>query len=157
VSFVLWNVLCFWLGVIELMLFFLLKTEFGLWGWLIVIVDGLLGYLFAYTFYFIFVSYAKREWMGRGLGALLVYVAATAYLTYEGLTDPTHTHIDRAEGIANGLKAFANAVAAFHAWQIVRHSGHCATKMANAARALRWAKGAKGSASQGANGARSMV
>ena len=110
IAFVIWNVVCFWLGVFDLLLIFLLKSEkSSVWAWLIAIVDGALGYLFAYTFYFLFISYAKPEYMRIGLYIMGLYVLGTAYLTYEGLAGPGG-HIDKSEGIVNGCKAVANAV-----------------------------------------------
>ena len=97
IAFVIWNVVCFWLGVFDLLLIFLLKSEkSSVWAWLIAIVDGALGYLFAYTFYFLFISYAKPEYMRIGL-----YIwGSTSSLphtpTYEGLAG--RWHIDKSEG-----------------------------------------------------------
>lgn len=119
-KFVLWNVLCFWLGVVDLLVIFALKSELAsTWAWLIALVDGLLGYLFAYTFYFVFVAYGSSlKWMLWGVGLVASYVALTAYLTYEGLRGPGD-HIEAIEGVLNGCKAVANTVVLYHAATIV--------------------------------------
>ena len=117
-AFVLWNVLCFWLGVLDLVIIFLLRSELSsMWAWMIALVDGLLGYLFAYTFYFVFIAYGKRKWMGLGLLLLVSYVFGTGYLTYEGLNGPGD-HIEVIEGVVEGLKATANTVVFYHGLQI---------------------------------------
>jgi len=125
VAFVLWNVLTMWLGVLDLVVIVLLKSELSsLWAWLIAFVDGVLGYLFAYLFYFIFISYGKQKWMLRGLVFILAYVAGTAWLTYQGVVGPGN-HVQRVEAVLNSLKAFANLVVVWHGLQIYlgRHIG----------------------------------
>lgn len=118
-QFVVWNVLCFWLGVLDLVVMFALRGDhaLGVWGWSIALIDGVLGYLFAYTFYFIFISYGNKAWMGRCLWIIFFYAAGTAYLTYEGLEGPG-THIVKTEGAINGLKAVANLIVFFHGLQM---------------------------------------
>ena len=120
IAFVIWNVVCFWLGVFDLLLIFLLKSEkSSVWAWLIAIVDGALGYLFAYLFYFLFLATANPQWMRLGLGAMLLYVVGTAYLTYEGLNGPG-SHVEVVEGLLNGLKALSNLVILYHAGEMAR-------------------------------------
>ena len=50
----------------------------------VAIADGVLGYLFAYTFYFLFISTGSRtkHWMRVGLLVIALYVLGTGYLTY---------------------------------------------------------------------------
>merc|ERR1712216_1087622 len=118
VAFVLWNVLCMWLGVVDLLIILLLKTEIrSVWALLIALVDGLLGYIFAYSFYFVFISYGKRKWMQRGLAMIVGYVIGTAYLTYQGAYG-SGAHIERVETVLNGMKATAYAVLVRHGLQI---------------------------------------
>lgn len=89
--------------------------------------------------------------MMRGLLILAFYVLGTAYLTYEGLTDPEHQHIERIEGVVNGLKAFANAVVTWHGLQIVNATS-ARVKVGAAARALRWASAGRESRASKAGG-----
>ena len=118
-KFVLWNVLCFWIGVVDLVVIFALKSELHSgWAWVIALFDGFLGYLFAYTFYFIFVLYGKQRWMLGGLAIVAAYVLGTAYLTYEGTNGPG-THIEMTEGVLNGCKALANMIVLYHGAKIV--------------------------------------
>ena len=56
--------------------------------------------------------------MYGGLIAILSYVLGTAYLTYGAFHDPD-SHVEVSEGVANGLKAAANAVVLFFAVQIM--------------------------------------
>ena len=112
-----WNVVCFWLGFLELILLYLLKTEFGVWSVSIAIVDGFLGYIFAYLFYFVFVATANRRWQFWGFMTILAYASGTAYLTFEALTLST-SHVVLIEGLVNGCKALANFCVGYHALQI---------------------------------------
>ena len=117
-TFIMWNVTCFWLGFFELVLMFWLRTEPGLWSISIAILDGLLGYFFAYLFFFIFISNPNVVWMCRGLVVIGLYVVGTAFLTYEAFEAP-ESHVVVIEGIVNGLKALANCVVFFHAVRIM--------------------------------------
>lgn len=112
-SFVLWNVACFWLGVIDLVLIAVLKEkhiEASFWTSCIALVDGLAGYFFACLFYFLFVSSVNTRFQGWGLWILLLYAGGTAYLTYEALEHP-EDHVEIAEGVLNALKCVANLAA----------------------------------------------
>ena len=86
-----------------------LKESMGVWVVSIAIVDGLLGYFFAYLFYFLFAMHDDVIWMCRGLIVIFLYVCGTAFLTFEALSDPD-SHVEFSEGLVNGLKAFANLI-----------------------------------------------
>ena len=117
-KFVFWNVLTFWIGMVDLVVIFVLKSEKSSgWAWLLALVDGLLGYLFAYTFYFIFIAYGKSEWMQWGLWMILAYVLLTAYLTYASLCGPGH-HVEMVEGGLNGCKALSNTIVLWHGFKM---------------------------------------
>jgi len=83
VAFVFWNVVCFWIGIIDLILVLLLEHGLTVVSTVVGLVDGVLGYLFAYTFYFLFISTGPNmmSWMGLGLVLITLYVLGTGYLT----------------------------------------------------------------------------
>ena len=120
-----WNAVCFWLGVLDVCLIFddvLQNWELHrVWAWLIAIavVDGLLGYIFAYTFYFVFIAYGEPRWMNWGVGLLSLYVIGTAWLTYEAVG-----HVQVVEAAINGAKAVANAACLYHGVQIACAGAH---------------------------------
>lgn len=83
VAFVFWNVVCFWIGIVDLILVLLLEHGFTVVSTVVGLVDGVLGYLFAYTFYFLFISTGPNmmSWMGLGLVLIMLYVLGTGALS----------------------------------------------------------------------------
>lgn len=121
---------CFWLGVLDLVLMYALKESMGVWVVSIAIVDGLLGYFFAYLFYFLFAMHDDVIWMCRGLIVIFLYVCGTAFLTFEALSDPD-SHVEFSEGLVNGLKAFANLIVFFHGVSIMNATKEAQKRAAN--------------------------
>ena len=121
---------CFWLGVLDLVLMYALKERLGVWVVSIAIIDGLLGYFFAYLFYFLFAMHDDVIWMCRGLIVIFLYVCGTAFLTFEALSDP-RSHVEFSEGLVNGLKAFANLVVFCHGVSIMNATKEAQKKAAN--------------------------
>ena len=82
-AFIFWNVMCFWVGAIDVVLVLLLEHGVSWLSVVVACVDGLLGYLFAYTFYFLFILTCKRTkfWMRVGLVVIAAYVVGTGFLT----------------------------------------------------------------------------
>lgn len=134
-TFVMWNVTCFWLGFLDLILMFWLRTEPGVWSISIAILDGLLGYFFAYFFFFTFISTSNVVWMCRGLVVIGLYVIGTAFLTYEAFAAP-ESHVVVIEGLVNGLKALANCVVFFHAVRIMNATRKGASSRASGSAAM---------------------
>lgn len=124
-AFILWNVLCFWVGVLDLLLVLLLEHGLTVYTALLGLVDGLLGFLFAYTFYFLFVTTGPRAklWMLRGLLIILSYVLATGLLTYlafsrialiKQATGETYREVMMEIGL-EGAKCASNVLVLYHA------------------------------------------
>ena len=83
-AFIFWNVVCFWVGILDVVLVLVLEHGLSTFAILMGVFDGVLGYAFAYTFYFLFITTGIRTklWMARGLGVILCYVLGTGFLTY---------------------------------------------------------------------------
>lgn len=124
-AFIFWNVMCFWVGAIDVVLVLLLEHGVSWLSVVVACVDGLLGYLFAYTFYFLFILTCKRTkfWMRVGLVVIAAYVVGTGFLTWqasqrmeqlEALTGETHGDLVL-EIALEATKAVANFIILYHA------------------------------------------
>jgi len=172
-AFILWNVICFWVGIVDVLLalmlehgfavvvvlcammlllergsvgdtylfraalfgaqqicavialYLLIAADLSIFAILIAVVDGLLGYAFAYTFYFLFITTGPctKLWMFRGLLVILSYVIGTGVLTYLALgrvglieeqTGETYAEVMTEIGL-EGAKCAANMVVLYHA------------------------------------------
>lgn len=121
IEFIRWNVISFWLGIADLLISEIMSQQPpNLWVLSITLLDGQLGYFFAYAFYFIFIAHARNaRWMRGGLAVILLYIITTALLTYEAL-EAASSRVETSEGISNGLKAAANCMLLYYAFVISR-------------------------------------
>jgi len=116
-SFVLWNVLCFWLGVVDFVLMFLFSNTVVAGALTVAAADGFAGYCFAYFFYFIFICTDKKKWMLIGFSAIAVYVLTVLILAYYALTS-----FNVAELVLNLLKVVANAIMGYSAYLLYKEA-----------------------------------
>jgi len=123
-AFIVWNVVCFWIGIFDAVLVLTLESKFSALGFAVAAFDSLLGYAFAYTFYFLFITTGPRTklWMFRGLILIALYVLGTGALVYlatrkiefiEHLTGETVNEVVL-EIVIEGAKCFANTIVFYH-------------------------------------------
>jgi len=110
-AFVMWNVLCFWLGVLDVLVLGLFQASLFLWVLTVAAVDFFAGYAFAYFFYFVFVCSEKKSWMKVGFAAIAIYVATVLYLAYASVMT-----VDILGVVLNVAKAIANGIVGYHAY-----------------------------------------
>lgn len=106
-AFALWNVLCFWLGVVILLLDFVLPMGMPL----IELVGVIGGYAAAYTLHFIFVRVPQKAWMRAALLVLALYVSYNVFAGVGGL-------VLVVPGAIAFARAGANAVLLWYAWTL---------------------------------------
>lgn len=111
-AFTLWNVLCFWLNVLLLLIDLLLP--FG--SALTELIGAALGYLTAYTFHFVFLRVPSKRYMLACLVILCLYVAFNLMATFAGLLLVVPAAISFA-------RSAANAVLLFYAFQLYGQLG----------------------------------
>lgn len=114
-AFVMWNVLCFWLGVFDFMFLFLVSSGVVAGELVIAAADGFTGYCFAYYFYFVFVCTENKKWKLTGFVALVFYVLIVIYLAYAAATT-----LNIPELVLNVLKAIFNTIVGYHAYLLYK-------------------------------------
>jgi len=114
-AFILWNVLCFWLGVVDLLLVGMLTVGLVFGAFSIAALDCFAGYVMAYFFYFVFICAENKKLMTFGSVCLAVYVLLTLYLGYTSFMT-----LNILEVVLNAFKAAFNSVVAFYAIQLYR-------------------------------------
>ena len=106
-AFTLWNVLCFWLNVLLLIVDLLLP--FG--SALTELIGTALGYFTAYTLHFVFLRAPSKRYMLLCLAVLSLYVAFNLMAGFGGL-------LLVVPGAISFCRAAANAVLLFYAFQL---------------------------------------
>lgn len=114
-AFVMWNVLCFWLGVIDFLILFLSSSGVVAGALTVAAADGFTGYCFAYYFYFVFVCTENKKWKLTGFLALAFYVLIVIYLAVAAFTE-----LNIVELILNILKAVFNTIVGYHAYRLYK-------------------------------------
>jgi len=115
-AFIFWIVACFWLGVVDFVMYFLLSNTLVLTGLILALADGFTGYCFAYFFFFTFVCTEKKKYKLLGFVMLAVYTLTVLYFTYAKLVPGMHIE----EALVNLLKALFNSIASFHAFKLYK-------------------------------------
>ena len=110
-AFILWNILCFWLGILDIT--FALLFGLNLFSLIIFGLNAASGYIFAYFFYHTFIVLRKKRYLICGFGMLCVYIAMMLMAASVSLINPFGFGFSVA-------KALANAILALHAWQLVQ-------------------------------------
>jgi len=108
-AFVMWNVLCFWLGVADFIIVFLTATTLVSGALVVAAADGFAGYCCAYFFYFVFICTANPNYMMLGFIALALYVVTVMYLAYTCAVTGNFLEV-----VLNILKAIFNFVVSYH-------------------------------------------
>jgi len=114
-AFVMWNVLCFWLGVIDFVVLFLISDSLVAAALVVAAADGFAGYCFAYLFYFVFICSGKKQWMLVGFVFIALYVCITLYLCYANAVT-----LDILELLLNVLKTASNTIIGYHAYVLFK-------------------------------------
>jgi len=114
-AFITWNVMCFWLGVVDLILVGLLTVGLVLGALGMAALDCFLGYVVAYFFYFVFICSENKKLMQFGFIALAAYVVITLYLAYTSFMGLQFLEVG-----LNVFKAVFNSIVSFHAFQLYR-------------------------------------
>jgi len=115
-AFKLWNALCFWLGVVDFVILFLISTSLVASALVVAACDGFLGYCFAYFFYFIFVCGEKKFYMLFGFVLIALYVCITIYLSYYNAL----VSLNILELVLNVLKTLFNTIIGYHAFLLFK-------------------------------------
>jgi len=116
-AFVVWNVLCFWLGVVDFIVLFLVATDVVAGALTIAAMDGFAGYCVAYFVYFIFVCSVKKKWMLLGVIFLVSYVCWLIYHAYNSVTS-----IDVIEVLIDVPKIAFNSILTYHAFMLYKET-----------------------------------
>ena len=106
-AFILWNVLCFWLGVV--LLFVTLLLPFG--SALAEVLGCALRYSIAYTLHFVFIKSPNRQWLLVSLVLLGLYVSSCLFAGVAGV-------VFLLPAVISFTRAFANAILLFHAYSL---------------------------------------
>jgi len=117
VAFSLWNVLCFWLGVVVLVVNLLLPggSDFA------EAIGVAFSYLIAYTLYFVFVRAPQPAWMFASVVFLVLSVSFHVFAGVGGLVLLVPAAMEFA-------KAAAHAVLLWYAFELYRRSEHAGSQ-----------------------------